>query len=95
MALGLEGVDGFRRTRISAATCGLGITKLVKRAKMESRASHDAASRTLHLLEMDLATHFSRFAGIAARIDAQLEVMREFIQRLPAGSARQRERASA
>jgi Polysaccharide pyruvyl transferase len=91
-ALGVRGIDAFERNMSGVLLHSMQETNAITRrvAKAARRigareydAPNDVALAVRAQLHSDVADGFARYAGVAARIDAQFEVMKRFLERLP------------
>ncbi len=86
MALELRGIDAFERTlpgRVPKHLLPKRLNKLTRKLGPDYQADASVPERVLTCLRRDVETGFARYAGVGARIDAQLRVMRRFIESLP------------
>lgn len=86
LALGLEGIDGFKRplaTQLASVAVPRRLQRAVQRVAPPYVADSKVAERVRVRLQQDVASRFARCAGVGARIDAQLGVMGEFLKALP------------
>lgn len=87
-ALSLAGVDAIRRDGVSELAHRVPFPDVVRRKvlhKTRARIGVDPHLPQLveQRLDEDEQTGFARYAGVAARIDSQLHVMRRFLATLP------------
>lgn len=85
-ALGAPAVDGFRRKWTSGmlnALSSRGVARVMAAADLEIGPDQDAPARLKILIEQELTSDFSRFAGVGQVIDAHFDVMKRFVLGLP------------
>ncbi len=86
MALELRGIDAFERTvagRVPKEALPKALGRWTRKLGPTYRADPSVDGQVHTRLRRDIETGFARYAGVGARIDAQLEVMRRFINSLP------------